>query len=107
MNMKKILPALCVGVLLLSLGACAAGSTDAHAAASGGAISQFFLGLWHGIIAPLTLLAEIINWLAPHILPWRPHFFESDAGVAYDIGFYLTLSGGPHLVINGWRRRRP
>ena len=104
--MKKIATGLVVGIVLLSLGACAAGSTDASAAVSGGALSQFFLGLWHGIIAPLTLLAEIINWLAPHILPWRPHFFETDAGVAYDIGFYLTLSGGPHLFINGWRRRR-
>ena len=104
--MKKIVNGVCVGVLLLSLGACAAGSTDAHAAAAGGAIPQFFLGLWHGIIAPLTLLAEIINALAPHILPWHPHFFEEGAGVAYDLGFYLTLSGGPHLVINGWRRRR-
>ncbi len=103
--MKTVVNGICLGALLLCLSACAAGSTDAHAAAAGGDIPQFFLGLWHGIIAPFTLIAEIINRLAPHILPWRPRFFEADAGVAYDLGFFLTLSGGPHLVLGGWRRR--
>ncbi len=104
--MKTIMKGICAGALLLCLAACTAGSADAHASVAGGLIPQFFLGLWHGIIAPLTLIAEIINWLAPHVLPWHPRFFEDDAGVAYDVGFYLTLSGGPHLVLNGWRRRR-
>ena len=97
---------LCIAALLVCLSGCAAGSTDAHAAAAGGYLGQFFLGLWHGFIAPLTLIAEIINLLAPHVLPWRPHFFETGAGVAYDLGFYLTLSGGPHIVLYSWRRRR-
>ena len=94
------------GVLLLCLGACTAGSTDAHVAAAGGVIPQFFLGLWHGFIAPLTLLAEVINWILPGVLPWRPHFFESGLTTAYDLGFFLTVSGGPHIYIRTWRRRR-
>jgi hypothetical protein len=103
---NKTLNTVCLAVLLIGLSGCAAGSADAHIAASGGYISEFFLGLWHGFIAPITLIAEIINLLAPHVLPWRPHFFETGAGVAYDLGFYLTLSGGPHLVLFGWRRGR-
>ena len=93
-------------VVLLCLSACAAGSTDARAAALGGDIPQFFLGLWHGFIAPITLIVEIINKLAPHVLPWNPRMFESGSGIAYDLGFFLTLSGGPHIVIHTWRRRR-
>ena len=104
--MNKNLNGICVAALLICLGGCTAGSTDAHIAAAGGDIPQFFLGLWHGIIAPITLIAEIINWVAPHLLPWRPHFFETGLGVAYDLGFYLTLSGGPHLILHGWRRSR-
>ncbi len=102
---KYAKPAL-AAVLLLSLGACAAGSTDAHIAAAGGDIPQFFLGIWHGIIAPFTLIVEIINRLAPHVLPWRPRFFETGTGIAYDLGFFLAVSGGPHFVIYGWRRGR-
>ncbi len=102
--MKTVAKSIGVGAILLCLGACAAGSTDAHVAAAGGDIPQFFLGLWHGIIAPFTLIAEIINRLAPHLLPWRPRFFEQDAGVAYDLGFFLMISGGPHLVLRARRR---
>jgi hypothetical protein len=40
-----------------------------HAAAAGGEVSQFFPALWHDVITPLTLLPEIINRLAPHVLP--------------------------------------
>ncbi len=104
--MKKAIGIVGVGALLLCLGACAAGSTDAHVAAAGGVIPQFFLGLWHGIIAPITLIAELINWIVPGVLPWRPHFFETGLGAAYDLGFFLTVTGGPHIYIYGWRRRR-
>ena len=93
-------------LLLLALGACTAGSEDAHHAVMGGEVSQFLLGLWHGIIAPVTLIIEVVNWLAPHLLPWHPYFYEAGAGVLYDVGFYLGLAGGPPIVVTGWRRRR-
>jgi len=102
--MNRVVSGVCVGVALLCLGGCAAGSTDAHVAAAGGDIPQFFLGIWHGIIAPLTLIAEIINRFAPHVLPWHPRFFEDDAGVAYDLGFFLAIGGGPHLILRARRR---
>jgi hypothetical protein len=91
---------------LLALGACAAGTAESAHAAAGGDISQFFLGLWHGIIAPLMLIVEVINRLAPHLLPWQVRFFEAKGtGVVYDVGFYFGLIGSPLLVGSRVRRR--
>jgi hypothetical protein len=93
-------------VLLLVLSACVAGSEESHHAAAGGLLSQGLLGFWHGIIAPLTLLGEVINALAPHILPWTVHMYEpAGTGWAYDVGFYLGLVGGPGVIFGGFSRR--
>lgn len=87
---------LACGILCLALCACAAGSGESHHAADGGGVSRFLLGLWHGIIAPLTLIVEIINHFAPHALPWGAKMYEPAAtGWIYDIGFYLGLVGSP------------
>lgn len=84
----------------LALSACVAGSGESAHAASGGMLSQFLLGLWHGIIGPLTLIGEVINRVFPHVLPWRAHLYETRAaGVAYDVGFYLGLAGGPSFAL--------
>jgi hypothetical protein len=88
----------------LLFAACAPGSADSAHAASSGLIGEFLLGLWHGIISPITLLAEIINALLPNLLPWKAHLYEvKAAGPVYDLGFYLGLGGGPVVL---WRRRR-
>lgn len=87
------------------LAACAAGSAESHHAASGGVLSLFLLGLWHGIIAPLTLLVEIINRFAPHVLPWTARFYETQGNtVVYDIGFYLGLVGSPLFASSRFSR---
>jgi len=92
-------------VALLALSACVAGSGESAHAASGGMLSQALLGLWHGIIAPVTLIIEIINRVFPHVLPWQTHLYETKAeGVAYDVGFYLGLAGGPSFAFGRrWR----
>lgn len=88
-------------VVALSLCSCVAASGESAQAASGGMLSQFLLGLWHGIIGPVTLVVEIINRAFPHALPWRAHLYETKAaGAAYDIGFYLGLAGGPTFAIS-------
>lgn len=90
----------------LALAACAAGSAESAHAASSGAVSQFFLGVWHGMIAPVMLIIEVINRFAPHVLPWAVRFYESKGtGVAYDVGFYFGLAGSP-VTFLGWSRRR-
>lgn len=88
----------------LALSACVAGSAESQHAASAGVLAQVLLGFWQGVIAPVTLIGEIINRFAPHALPWTLHFYESrGTGVAYDVGFYLGLAGGPSIVFS----RRP
>jgi hypothetical protein len=97
----------CAAIVLLTLSACAAGSAESQHAASAGVLSQVLLGFWHGLIAPVTLIVEIVNRFAPHALPWTVRLYEAKGtGVAYDIGFYLGLTGSPVIVIGGWRRRR-
>jgi len=104
--MRPITKTVCAGVVLLALDACTAGSAASHAAASGGDLPQFLLGVWHGLIAPVTLIIEVINRLAPHVLPWSVHMYESkNVGVAYDVGFFLGMGGGPSILW-GWSRRR-
>ena len=94
-------------VLISLLAACVAGSADSQHAAQSGVISQLVLGLWHGIIAPFTLIGEIINRIAPGLLPWKIGFFETaNHDVLYDIGFYFGIAGGPPIIISGWSRRR-
>lgn len=88
-------------LVALGLSACVAGSGESANAASGGMLSQFLLGLWHGIIGPVTLIIEIVNRFFPHLLPWKAHLYETKAaGLAYDVGFYLGLAGGPSFAIS-------
>ncbi len=93
-------------IIMLALCACAAGSGDSEHAASGSLLSQFLLGVWHGLIAPVTLIGELINTFAPHLLPWSVRMYEiKGAGVTYDVGFYIGLASSP--VMAGRRFRRP
>ena len=94
-------------ILLLLLAACAAGGIESGQSAHGGTLSLFFLGFWHGIIAPVTLLVEIGHKLWPHTIPWAIRLYETRAdSVVYDVGFFLGLGGGPSLAWRGARYRR-
>lgn len=93
-------------LLVLALGACAAGSNDARQAADAGGISVFVLGFWHGVIAPVTLLVQVINEIAPRVLPWSPQMYQDGSGVIYDVGFFLGIVGGPSILWTGPLRRR-
>jgi hypothetical protein len=103
--MKSALKIAGVAALLLLLSACVPGSSSAAAqAASGGMIGKFILGLWHGVIAPVTLILELLNDLSPGLLPMKIHIYQVSAqGIAYDLGFYLGIAGSPVVV---WSRRR-
>ena len=93
--------------IVLALGACAAGSAESAHAASGGLLSQGLLGFWHGLIAPVMLIVEVVNHFAPHALPWTVRFYESKGATwAYDVGFYLGLAGSPVALVGASRRRR-
>ena len=95
---------LAVCALTVLLAACAAGGVESGEAAHGGMISLFLLGIWHGIIAPITLLVEIGHKLWPHTIPWAIRLYELKANsVAYDVGFFLGVGGGPVVVTRRWR----
>ena len=79
------------GVLaLLVLTACAAGPNEA---VSGGEGAGFWLGLWHGVIAPVTF---VISLFTDTVNVYEVH----NSGNWYDAGFVLgltiSLGGGGH-----------
>jgi hypothetical protein len=94
-------------LLILALSACAAGTDASHQAAHAGALSEIILGFWHGLIAPIALIGEVIDKLAPKALPWSFRFYEiENSGVIYDVGFFVGLVAGPTLLWHGASRRR-
>ena len=104
--MKRALIVVGLIGLGLALAACAAGSGESEHAASGGVLSQLLLGFWHGLIAPVMLIIEVVDKFAPHLLPWNVKFYEArGTGVVYDIGFYFGLVGSPLIAHTGWSRR--
>jgi hypothetical protein len=105
-SLKRTVQIACAVAVILALSACVAGSAESQHAAASGVWQQLLLGFWHGLIAPVTLIVEVINRFAPHALPWTLHLYESrGAGVAYDVGFYFGLAGGPSFVGHRWSRR--
>jgi hypothetical protein len=104
--MKNLLPITCV-VLLLAVSGCAAGTQASHQAVESGVLPELLLGFWHGLIAPFTLIGEIIDKLAPNALPWKFRFYEvQGTDVLYDVGFFIGLFGGPSVIWTGSTRRR-
>jgi hypothetical protein len=96
---KKSLRVLGV-LLLLTLASCAAGpNTQRSVADAAGHVAGFWLGLWHGIIAPITF---IISLFTNHVNVYQIH----NNGNWYNFGFVLgagILFGGGAA---GSRRRR-
>ncbi len=81
-----------VGLALL-LAACAPGSGRFAADDPAG----FFTGIWHGWIAPITLIWQIFN---SDIRVYEPF----NTGWWYDFGFYIAIISGFGSL--GLRRRR-
>ena len=60
---------------------------------------SFLYGLWHGIIAPVTFIVSLF------IEDLRIYAFPN-AGLWYDFGFMLGISGFSGGIFSGSRRRR-
>jgi hypothetical protein len=87
-----------IALTLLGLTACVATSAASSQAAQAGSVAEIMLGFWHGVIAPVTLIGEIIEAVAPSVLPWTFRVYESqNTGVLYDVGFFVGLLAGPSL----------
>ena len=72
--------AVAIPLVILGLSGCAYQPSGAVSPSAPG----FFLGLWHGFIAPISLLG---SFFADH----RMYAFPN-SGVLYDLGFLLGLS---------------
>ncbi len=94
---------LLAAVLLLVLTACAAGTNPAVDVPSAeGEVAGFWLGLWQGIIVPVTF---IISLFSDTVSIYEVH----NNGGWYDFGFVLgagVFLGGSGGGAKGVRRRR-
>jgi hypothetical protein len=92
--MTRVKLALGIAVLILFAAACAAGANpEVGVAADGGDIAGFWMGLWHGIIAPFTFVVSLFR---DSVNLYEVH----NSGNWYDFGFMFGLSmiwgGGSH-----------
>jgi len=90
-------------VLLVVLGACMAGpNPEIGSATEGDMAAGFLLGLWHGIIAPVTFIVSLFTD--------NVNFYEvHNNGNWYDFGFVLgagILFGGGSRGARATRRRK-
>jgi hypothetical protein len=98
-NRIFVTAALLAGVLLLS--ACAAGPNPAMGTpAEGGDSAGFLLGLWHGIISPITFIVSLFTddvslYEVHNNGNWYDFGFVLGAGILFGGGFFgAGRSGG-------------
>ena len=101
-GLKKYLPTLLTIAVILMIGACTAGpNSAANTPAADGTVAGFWLGWWHGTIAPITFIVSLFE---PTVKFYEVH----NNGAWYDLGFVLTtgllLTGGGLKI--SYRRRQ-
>ena len=71
------------------------GTADAH-----GRPASFWLGFWHGVISPFTLLASFLG--AQNVQMYEVH----NDGRLYNLGFFIGVLVMPAVlgIFFGWRR---
>ena len=83
-RLRTLLSALVVAVGGLVLAACAPGANDV-AVSGAGEPAGFWLGLWHGVITPVTFVISLFN---DNVNLYEVH----NNGNWYNFGFVLGLS---------------
>ena len=84
-------------LIVVALSACAPGTDNYNNDDPAG----FFSGIWHGWIAPVTLVVQIFND--------EIRIYEQDnTGLAYDFGFYMAIIAGfGSLGLVRGKRKKP
>jgi len=86
--MKKYLRALLVAAVLVAALCLFTGCFPGDGANYPGHLAGFFSGVWHGWIAPISLIYSIFN----HGI----HLYEANNnGFLYDLGYYMAVVSGP------------
>ena len=97
---------LLAALALAGLAACAAGANGAaRTVGARGAVAGFWLGVWHGLICPVTF---IVSLFSSHVGIYEIH----NSGHWYDFGFLVgasivfhgTSSAGSHARRAGTKR---
>lgn len=84
--MKHGLVIVLIIIALVVLAGCAAGPNEvANSPDEGGHVAGFWLGLWHGIIAPITFVISLFN---DNVSMYAIH----NNGGWYDFGFLFGLA---------------
>jgi hypothetical protein len=84
--LNKVLIIGLAALMVMALVGCAAGPNDqAGTEDEDGKVAGFWLGLWHGVIAPITL---IISWFSDTVSMYEVH----NNGGWYDFGFMFGLA---------------
>lgn len=92
---KVIVFVLMLAALLMLLTSCAPGDGTNTASNPAG----FFSGIWHGWIAPITLVVSIFN---KNISIYEMY----NVGFWYDLGFYMAIISGFGGLALSRRRKR-
>ena len=82
MNIQKLICLLLL-IAIITIVGCVPGDGNHTADEPAG----FFWGVWHGLIAPISLIWGLFN---SEIRLYEPQ----NTGWAYDLGFYLAVIGG-------------
>lgn len=97
-NLKSLMPLLLVGILFIFLISSCSNYEDVSECVDGKNYG-FWNGLWHGIIAPIDLIAMI----------WRDDvtvYAPNNNGIWYAFGFVLGSGGWGFLSSRGARKAR-
>jgi hypothetical protein len=70
-------------LIMITLSGCMPGNSDYGASHPAG----FFTGIWHGWIAPFSLIVGLFN-------PAVRVYEMNNVGWWYDLGFYIAIVGG-------------
>jgi len=85
MNKKQLIVAgMFISLSIIALSGCASRNELAGTYGEGGEIAGFWLGLWHGIILPISLIISFFN---KNINIYEVH----NSGLGYNIGFLLGM----------------
>jgi hypothetical protein len=100
--LKTVLILIAVAVCCFLLFGCAAGANQlASTASHQGRVAGFWLGLWHGVIAPVTL---VISLFSRTVQMYEVHNNGGWYNFGFLLGMMIILGGGGRGTASGRRR---